>query len=126
MGAGALGAALVIKTGGMATIGAGAMTSLVLTGPLMDVALWRAGRGWRVYLAFASAGLAANLAALAVRAGAKLGGLDRLTGRPLAAWLPLAAGTYALCGVLAGLVSAMIWFRFSAAGRNGTSPETQS
>jgi hypothetical protein len=125
MGAGALGTALVIKTGGMATIGPGAMTSLVLTGPLMDVALWRASRGWRLYLAFASAGLAANSMALAVRAGAKLGGLGHLTGRPLGAWLPLAVGTYPLCGVLAGLVSAMIWFRFSAAGRHGTSPEEQ-
>ncbi len=126
MAVGAVATVLVIRTGGMAAIGFGAMTSLVLTGPLLDVALGRARRGWRLYLAFASAGLVANLTALAVRSGAKLSGLDHLAGRPLAAWLVPAVGTYALCGALAGLVSAAIWFQFSANGTGDDSPEAQS
>ncbi len=131
MGAGALGSALLIKTCGFAVIGVGAMTSLVLTGPLLDAALWRAGRGWRLYLAFALAGLTSNLAALAARAGTKLVGLDHLAGRPLGEWWLQSVVTYPVCGLLAGLISAMVWFRFSPSaktnnGQNGISPETRS
>ena len=39
MGTGALASALVIKIGGFGVIGVGAMTSLVLTGPLLDAVL---------------------------------------------------------------------------------------
>jgi hypothetical protein len=120
MGAGALATAIVVKAGGAGALGVGAMTSLLLTGPLLDVALWRAKRGWRLYLGFAVAGLVSNLAAMAVRGGAKLSGLDHLGGRPFTDWWPVAVGTYALCGVIAGLVSALVWFQFSA-GRRGDS-----
>jgi len=111
MGTSALGSALVLGAGGFAAIGAGAMTSLALTGPLLDLALWRAKRGWRLYLGFATAGLASNLAALSVRAGTKLFGLGHGGAQPFAEWLPQAIGTYALCGLLAGLISALVWFQ---------------
>jgi len=124
MGAGALGSALVIKAGGFAALGFGAMTSLLLIGPLLDLALWRARRGWRLYLAFAVAGLAGNLAALSVRAGAKLIGFDHLAVRPLGAWWYQAVATYAVCGILAGLISAVVWFQLSAGGRDKTVSET--
>jgi hypothetical protein len=124
MGVGALGSLLMIKGSGLGSIGLGATTSLLLTGPLLDVALWRARRGWRLYLAFATAGLASNLVALTIRAGAKFGGLDHLTARPLAAWWFQAVGTYALCGVLAGLISAIVWFQFSNARQSETEPGT--
>ena len=39
MGAAALGSVLMIKTGGMVTPGAGALTSLLLIGPFLDAAL---------------------------------------------------------------------------------------
>jgi hypothetical protein len=114
MGIGALAAALAVKAGGAGALGLGAMTSLLLTGPMLDAALWHAKRGWRLYLGFAMAGLASNLVAMAVRGGQKVGGLDSFHGRPLADWLPVAAGTYALCGALAGLISALVWFQFAA------------
>lgn len=57
MGSAALCSVLVTKAGGLGTIGVGALTSLALTGPLLDAALWRARSGWRLYLAFAIAGL---------------------------------------------------------------------
>jgi len=114
MGASALGSAAAINAGGFAALGAGAMTSLALTGPFLDLALWRAKRGWRLYLGFALAGLGSNVAALAVRAGAKLVGLGHPAARPLAEWWPQAIGTYAFCGLLAGLISALVWFRFAA------------
>ena len=78
MGLGAMGSALVLTAGGMAALGSGAMTSLLLTGPMLDLALWRPRHGWSLYVGFALAGLGSNLAALAVRAGAKL---DRPGGR---------------------------------------------
>jgi hypothetical protein len=123
MGAGALSSALVIKVGGFAAVGAGAMTSLLLTGPLLDLVLWRSGRGWRLYLGFVLAGLAANVIALGARAGVKLSGIDTWTGRPLAAWWLQAVITYAVCGALAGLISALVWFRFSASRRTSHPPE---
>lgn len=115
MGAGALVTAGMIRAGGWGGLGLGAMTSLLLTGPMLDLALWRARRGWRLYLGFAVAGLMCNLAAFVVRGGVKFGGLDSVTGRPVAAWLPVAVGTYALCGVLAGLISALVWFHLLTA-----------
>jgi len=124
MGASALGSALVVKLGGLAAVGPGAIVSLALTGPLMDLALWHARRGWRLYLGFALAGLGANVAALAVRAGTKLAGLDyAAAARPLGAWLPQAAVTYPVCGAIAGLLSALVWFQCSAQRRDATSPE---
>ena len=126
MGAAALCSAMVIKVGGWATPGIGALAALALTGPFLDAALWRARKGWRLYLAFAVAGLSSNLAALVIRAGAKSVGFEPLTARPLAVWWFQAVGTYALCGLLAGLLSAMIWFRFSSKSGSETTAETAS
>ena len=126
MGASAFGSALVIHGSGFAAIGLGAMTSLTLTGPFLDLALWRARRGWRLYLGFGLAGLGSNLAALAVRGGTKLAGLDPALARPFAAWWLPAIGTYALCGALAGLISALVWFRFDAGSRGDVNTEPAS
>jgi hypothetical protein len=139
MGASALGSALMIQAGGLVAFGAGAITSLALTGPALDLALWRCGRSadpttssrrgqraapnWGLYLGFALAGLGSNLAALAVRAGTKLAGLDRVGGRPLADWWPQAVGSYAVCGLLAGLLSAVVWFQFVAGDRRSADSE---
>ena len=126
MATAALGSVLMIKTGGLVTPGVGALTSLLLIGPFLDAALWRARSGWRLYLAFAVAGLATNLAALTIRAGTKFIGFDHFAARPLAAWWFQAVGTYALCGIVAGLLSALVWFRFSSDERSATSSETAS
>jgi len=123
MGAGSLATAGSLAAAGLTSIGPGALVSLVLTGPLMDLALWRARRGWRVVLGFALAGLMANLIALAVRAAPKLAGLEHAGKRPFALWWPQAVGTYALCGLLAGAVSAFVWFQF--ASRPGSSAEEE-
>ncbi|QDU39071.1 hypothetical protein Mal4_34060 [Maioricimonas rarisocia] len=88
----------------------GAITSLATVGPLLDWSLQRSRGGWPVWRAFALAGLAANLLALFVRAGAKLTGLEHLGARPLWNWLPAAVFTYAICGLLAGLISGLTWF----------------
>ncbi|MFG0334481.1 MAG: hypothetical protein ACF8TS_14060 [Maioricimonas sp. JB049] len=98
----------VAPSGGGMSIGA--MTSLATVGPLLDWSLQRARSGWPVWRAFALAGLASNVLALLVRAGAKLTGFEHLGTRPLASWLPQAIFTYTICGLLAGLISGLTWF----------------
>jgi hypothetical protein len=102
------------------------MTSLALTGPFLDLAVWRARQGWQLYLGFALAGLGSNLVALAVRGGTKLVGFDHALARPFAMWWFPAVGTYAACGAIAGLISGLVWFRFVAGNRGGKNAEPAS
>jgi len=110
MTAAAMLAALGLRAGGMARGGSGAWTSLCMTGPLLDLALRSARPGWRLYLGFSLAGLASNLVALAVRASTKALGCEHAGSRQLPEWWPQAIGTYAPCGLVAGLLSALFWF----------------
>lgn len=113
MGGAALVAALAVRLLGFRVAGVGALTSLLLTGPALDLALLWARRGPRLYAAFVLAGLLANVAALLVRALAKLAGGPGLAGgRPFAAWWPEALLTYVLAGIAAGWISAACWFHF--------------
>lgn len=113
-----------LMLGGSTTIGFGAATSLLLTGVLIDLALLGAKNGWSVYLRLVLAGLAANTVALAVKAGSKLlatgGGAA-----PFATWWPKASVTYLVCGALAGLISAAVWFRFAGPHRHAESGDPQ-
>lgn len=118
MGVGSIVGVTVLYLGGFAAFGTGALVSLFLTGPLLDVALWNAKRGGRVYLGFALCGLGSNLAAFGVRGGVKLLGFDHAGGRPLMLWLSEAVFTYALCGLMAGLLSAGVWFQWTSRQRS--------
>lgn len=115
MGVIACATGLGLRFSGKAEVGFGALTSLSLTGPLMDVALWKARAGWRLYAGIIVAGLSSNLIAMGIKVTEKLlmsgGGGGK---RSFGAWLAQAAWTYPLCGVLAGLLSAVIWFRWRA------------
>ena len=113
MGASAAAAAMLLKAAGVGGLGIGAMTSLCLTGPMLDAALWRAKAGWPVYLSFALAGCLANVGAFVVRGTSKYSGWETLK-RPFAEWLSVSSWSYLLCGLAAGLLSAAIWFRWSA------------
>jgi hypothetical protein len=119
MGTSALLTAAALRWGNATAIGVGAMTSLVLTGPFLDVALWQARKGWRLYLGMGVAGLASNVVAFALRAGPKLAGLDHPGARRFEEWWSQATLTYLLCGVMAGLLSALIWFRFRTGRGDG-------
>ena len=87
---------------------------LLLTGLLVDLALRGARSGRGIYARLMAAGLAANAAAFLIRAAAKLVLGAGLTGKPLAVWWQHAMVTYAVCGLLAGMISAAVWFRFGA------------
>jgi hypothetical protein len=95
--------------------GQGAMTSLLLAGPVLDAALWQTSPGWRLYARAAAAGLLVNVLAFAVRGGGKLAS-GSLPLRPWSQWLSVAPVTYAVCGLLAGLVAAGLWFRWTPRG----------
>lgn len=109
----AVSTALLLQVAGF-KLGSGSLTSLALIGPCLDVTLHRAQGGWRLYGSFILAGLVCNLGALTVRAATKFGGWDALTTRPFASWWTQAVGSYVACGIVAGLISAIIWFRWSA------------
>lgn len=122
IGAGTVAGSFLARAGGLASIGVGASTSLLLLGPCLDAALWRTSPGRGVVLRCAVAGLATNLGAFAMRGGKKLAGWDGLGMKPLSAWLTWAPLTYAACGLIAGLLAGLICFRWSIGP--GTAIET--
>lgn len=128
MGGSALMTGLLLQATGFGRTGAGALASLFLTGPLLDLALRGARSGWRLYLGFVLAGLSSNLIAFAVQASTRLmgsggggggggrgGGMGAgmgLGGRGDPDWWILASISFPLCGLVAGFVSALVWFHF--------------
>jgi len=110
--ASALVTALGLRLGGGtgAGFGIGALTSMTAVGPVLDAVLRRAQSNRGIYLGFMTAGLVSNLIALLVRGAAKALGFEHAGGRPLASWLGQSVVTYTICGLLAGLLSAAVWF----------------
>ncbi len=97
---------------GFAFPGPGALTSLLATGPLLDLALRYGRHGARLHLAFLLGGGAANTLAFLVRAVTKAVGVGGLAGpRPFTLWLSQAVWTYAAAGLVAGGISALAWFQ---------------
>ncbi|MCA9069645.1 MAG: hypothetical protein KDA84_12010 [Planctomycetaceae bacterium] len=113
MGIGALATLIGLNLLMRDTPGWGASTSLLLIGPMMDLALWSARPGRWMYVRFALAGFAANLVAFLIKAGTKYFDVVGSGGKPLALWLPKATLTYTVCGLLAGVISAAVWFHSS-------------
>jgi hypothetical protein len=117
MGGAAMATVGALALAGVRVPGMGGLTSLILIGPFLDVALRHAGSGWRLYAAFVAAGASANVVAFAVRAGVKLMGVPAKGGglgggQPVGTWLTVSVWTYLLAGLLAGLISAAAWFHF--------------
>lgn len=117
MGIGAVSGAMLAASLNLGDRGMGATTSLILTGPFLDLALRQAQSGFRVYASFIAAGLFSNVAAMLVQTVAKLWHLDSGGGKPVWAWLQLAGITYPVFGIVAGLISAAVWFRYSSPDR---------
>lgn len=113
IGTSALASTVLLRRLGAEGIGMGALTSLLAIGPMLDLALWQTRGGKGIFFRCAMAGIAANMAAFAVRGGSKMARLDSIKMRPLADWLSVAPLTYVACGLLAGLAGAMLWFRWS-------------
>ena len=129
MAAGALLTSGMLGVAGVRLDGFGAQTSLLATGPMLDLALRWAKHGWRLYLAFVLACAGSNTLAFFARAAGKLYGIGGLGGQHgggggggaggggagrllFDVWLPQAMWTYACAGIVAGLLSAAVWFHF--------------
>jgi hypothetical protein len=126
MGASACTTVMLLKAAGGRGPGLGALTSLCALGPVLDVALWRCRSGWPVYLSFALAGWGTNLLAFAIRGAGKMSGFDGLRMRPLSDWLTIAPWSYSLCGLVAGFLSAALWFRLRVGRDAGRAEEPPS
>jgi len=119
MSGGAMATAAILRFGGWAENGLGSLTSLCLMGLFLDLALRGCRNGRRIYLALIVAGVLTNLAAMSVQVAAKYYGWGGGGGgKSLAAWLPFASFTYPLCGALAGLLSAIVWFRWHSSSEH--------
>ena len=125
MGASAWAMAMLLKATGGSGLGIGALTSLCLTGPMLDVALWRAKSGWPVYLSFALAA-AWPTSGPSRCAGGKASDWESLLKWPLAEWVSVASWSTVVCGLIAGLLSAAIWFRLRAGRDEEHTPESAS
>lgn len=120
MTAGALATNLGLWLMGVRLDGLGAQTSLLATGPLLDVALRWFGSGWRLYAAFVASCAASNALAFTIRGVARAAGWRGTgpgSGRSFELWWPEAVWTYALAGVIAGLISVAAWFQLRERGR---------
>ncbi len=122
MSAGAIGTAWLLSGVGGASYGSGSAVSLLLIGPMMDVAVRHARGGWRVYAALVLSGVVTNLLALGSRATFKMLGLDLAGGRGFDSWWLQASVTYTLSGVVAGLLGALCWFHFNDRQHRGPHP----
>ncbi len=120
MTAGALTTNAALWMAGVRLDGSGAQTSLLLTGPLLDLALRHFSAGWRLYAAFVMACAGSNLLALLVRGATRTAGLRGSGlggGRTIESWWQEAVWTYPLAGLAAGLISVAAWFHFRERSR---------
>jgi hypothetical protein len=94
-----------------------AVLGVLLLGPVLDAALAGRPQGWRLYARFIAAGAIANLLAFALRLNLAYfgwevgGGGGGAGGREFMTFWSPALIAFILCGAMAGLVSAAIWFR---------------
>jgi hypothetical protein len=115
MGAAGAGTLALLGAAGVHLPGPGALVGFALAGPMLDFALRRGRAGWRLYTAFIVAGALTNVFAFFARGVTKALGIRGMGGgRDFSAWLPVAVWTYAAAGILAGLLSAAVWFHFRA------------
>ncbi len=126
MSAGALGTASAFGLTGLAHYGSGAIVSLCLMGPMMDLALAKVCSGWSLYFGLVAAGIGTNLMAFVSRAISKLVGLDTASMRPFSLWWSQATVTYVLCGAAAGLIGAFCFFHFRKKGSKSADFESSS
>ena len=110
----AFGAALTAAAMSWGNVGrfpAAAVLSILALGPVLDLALMGKAQGWRLYLRFAIAGAVANLLAFAARVGTAYFGWELSGSRTFMSFWSGALGSFILCGAVAGLVGAAVWFR---------------
>lgn len=91
--------------------GFGNVAGMVALGPALDLALVHARGGWTIYLRCLAAGVGANLVAWSVRFGAAAFGISGGGGGGGKNNLTFRLVSHIICGALAGLIGAAIFFR---------------
>ena len=122
MSLGAIAGALMAQLSPLGGVQPAALVGVLALGPAIDLAQRGDATGWRIHLRFALAGLVANALSFAARYGLAMAGVTGGMrgggggggggGQGFMSFWPTALGTFALCGAIAGLLSAAIWFRF--------------
>ncbi len=101
----------VIRLAGVGQWNPASVTGLICLGPALDLAFVSARSGRSIYALAAIAGAAANLFAFAVRLGSAIWFGNAGGGRGFLSFWPVALACFVAFGALAGLVSALAWFR---------------
>jgi hypothetical protein len=101
----------VLHWGHFGEIQPAALASLLALGPMLDLATLGAPVGWRLYSRFVAAGLAANLVAFTTRTTMTTLGYETPGSHQMERLGWLVPASFLLCGAVAGLVSAIAWFR---------------
>jgi hypothetical protein len=104
-------AAIGLHSGGIGEIQPAALVSLLALGPLLDLAMLGEPAGWRLYARFIAAGIAANLIAFAMRTILTALGYETPGSHQMERLGWIVPASFLLCGAVAGLVSAIAWFR---------------
>ena len=78
---------------------------------MLDFALAGRPQGWRLYGRLTAAGALANLLAFVLRFGLAFFGWQSAGGRYFMSFASVALVSFIVCGALAGLLSAIVWFR---------------
>jgi hypothetical protein len=90
-----------------------ALLSVLAIGPLLDFALLGERKGPHLYARFILGGAAANLLAFGLKSISAFLGWNMAGGGNFARFSTAVSLTsYILCGALAGLFGAAVWFRF--------------
>lgn len=111
MGTSALAAGLAMSALGAKHENPSALARLFLLGTCLEIGPARASdRRW-VWLWFVAAGLAANVLGLAVKVVMAQLGWEGIGGRGIFVHWPMRVASWAICGALAGGVSAILFFR---------------
>jgi len=92
-------------------LGIGSFTSLILFGPVLDLFARSLQRPVSAWFHLAAAGLITNAGAFFVRGSFKIFGRDDAVQKIFTVWLSTAYASYAICGLLAGLICGVIFFR---------------
>jgi hypothetical protein len=103
--------AIGLHSGGIGEIQPAALVSLLALGPLLDLAMLGNSVGWKLYARFVAAGVAANLIAFATRTSLTALGYETPGSHQMERLGWIVPASFLLCGAVAGLVSAIAWFR---------------
>jgi hypothetical protein len=88
-----------------------ALAGTLALGPVLDFALAGRPHGWHIYMRFAVAGMVANLVAFSSKFVAAYLGWHIPGGGRATQSIAVASVSFILCGAIAGVISAAIWFR---------------